>query len=79
MLAELIGTDVLDGRQLRGSTADHLLHGCSDARRLAERAGCFVLLLSHVHAVTTENSRLICIAPGDESDVVSFFASQGVW
>ncbi|MBT2509383.1 helix-turn-helix domain-containing protein [Streptomyces sp. ISL-98] len=89
---------------------DDLLHGRSDAGRLAERAERFGLLLSHAHAVavaqgaepyedgysvtrgieaslaarfgnrrillTTKNGRLICIAPGDEADVLSFFAKQ---
>ncbi|MFF8833725.1 PucR family transcriptional regulator [Streptomyces sp. NPDC015131] len=89
---------------------DDLLHGRTDAGRLAERAARFGLLLSHAHAVavaegpepyedgyavtrgveaslgarfgdrrtllTTKNGRLICIAPADETDVLSFFAKQ---
>ncbi|MFC8915648.1 PucR family transcriptional regulator [Streptomyces sp. NPDC047821] len=89
---------------------DDLLHGRSDAGRLAERAERFGLLLSHAHAVavaqgpepyddgyavtrrveaslasrfgdrhillTTKNGRLICIAPGDQGDVLSHFAKQ---
>ncbi|MFP1625967.1 PucR family transcriptional regulator [Streptomyces sp. 5K101] len=89
---------------------DDLLHGRSDAGRLAERAERFGLLLSHAHAVavaqgpepyddgypvtrsvesslmarfgdrrillTTKNGRLICIAPGDQADVLGFFAKQ---
>ncbi|MGW7464971.1 PucR family transcriptional regulator [Streptomyces xantholiticus] len=89
---------------------DDLLHGRSDAGRLAERAERFGLLLSHAHAVsvaegpepyddgyavtrrvessltarfgdrrillTTKNGRLICIAPGGQADVLSFFAKQ---
>ncbi|GGT58783.1 hypothetical protein GCM10010271_72720 [Streptomyces kurssanovii] len=89
---------------------DDLLHGRSDASRLAERAERFGLLLSHAHAVamaqgpepyddgypvtrsvessltarfgnrrillTTKNGRLICIAPGDQADVLGFFAKQ---
>ncbi|MFJ8645325.1 PucR family transcriptional regulator [Streptomyces sp. NPDC093546] len=94
----------------RREFVDDLLHGRSDAGRLAERAERFGLLLSHAHAVavaqgaepyedgyavtrgiesslaarfgdrrillTTKNGRLICIAPADQDDVLSYFAKQ---
>lgn len=54
----------------RREFVDDLLYGRSDLGRLVDRFGNRHILL------TTKDGRLICVVPGDQPDVLAYFAKQ---